>query len=394
MLKSFLRDHPMRSHFSAAAVGLGLAMLVIVPTFLGLAAVGRDGAALVSFAKEPNAGEFERRREGQKLSAKWRGEFNVAADGRSLTALDGRFEVTRNSDGMEVRLVLKGDGAPDEAEVFVDGDAQPIGPEREALIGDLIQEALRASGLKAGERVAAMLSESGPDRVLDEIDALAGDHAKRAYIEALAEHKALTPAKLEALAAKVKALESDFERRSAIEALIAHASANERAVSTLIASAREVESDFEKREIIVAAARALVGPDDRLAMNDDLFALFDALESDFEMRFAAEALFRIDGLTTPSIVRVAQTLASRLDSDFETRLAVEAAARFAGRDDEARDALFALVDAIDSDFERRQALEALAPFMSSKDDRAAYERAAANIDSAFERKQALEALGR
>ncbi len=398
-----LKNHPFSSHFSAAGVGVALAGLSLVLLYSGLVVFGadRDGDSFVQINGDKSL-EFALRHDGRALSAKWRGDFDLAADARSLERLDGRIEIDTVVDGGEKqRLVIKGDGAPNDVSFTVDGEEMAAGDARDAAIGDLLQAAVRASGVKAADRVNAILAAGGFAAVRAEIKAIETDNARRRYIEASAAHDDLAAEDIATLADEIARLDSDYDRRAALSALAGHRALNADAAARLVTAAQAIDSDYEKRRIIEAFAarkrtdvRTPDGEGDGVVdafPEADLITLFDGVDSGYELRLAAEALFENDVLSDQAFATALKRL-ERVESSYDKRLAAISAAGYAAS--EARlTPLLSLVRVIDDERDRRLALEAAATNIPATDEaRAAFRRAAASIDDVEERKRALEAL--
>lgn len=416
----------MRSHLTAFGVGAGLSLLaagafvMIAPKFAaydedsdGVHIVDNDGG---------ERGSFHLKDKTVNLTADWSGVFAFAADGRSLTLLDGMLVVRLKEKGGERKAVFERKDGAIAANVFRGDKAVAAGEEADAVAGDLLQLFARSSGVGAGERVAAMIEAGGKERVMEEIGLLSGGHAVGAYVEALAEAASLDDADVVSIADRIRKIESDYAKRMAIIALLREPEIGEGALNELIDAARTIEGDHELRLIVQDIAEK-----DLSERNFDVAAkLVESIKGAHEVRLAVSALLESESLGDAEAARALDIAAKSIEGDYELRLAIEAAgARLASKDvgaaairaipaisgshdsrlaiealaaefDEASPHWLALIDAvsaIDGDHERRLALESLAGEAPETEEiRAALRRAAEAIGSEHDRRLVLEAL--
>ena len=383
---------------------------------------GVDGAS--RHVVHGDRGEFLLKDDDLVVEASWRGEFELDPLGAGIESLDKKFEIAKKSDGVEQRVIFK--RVKDEIERFyyVDDEKQDAGPETDAAIKELLIVFLRASGRRADERVAAFLSQGGPDAVLEEMAFLGGDHSVRRYTQVLTEQSDLSEQQLTTLIALVENIESDHDLRAALESIIEHEEISSDLTPALINAASGIESDHDLRKLVQAfAERPLSDESIDLALG-----LYERLESDYDLRVAADALLENESFDSLKTARLLTVAASRidsdrdmrliltetaplysvdnemttawldafttLDSDRDQRLSIEAAAEEGGHPDAAWKSLIEATTDIDSDHDHRLALEAIAGEIDENAELLeAYRISARAIDSDRDRRNAFEAIG-
>lgn len=369
-------------------------------------------------------GEFILKDDGVVIEANWRGAFDLNPLGTDIDRLERRFEITREKDGNDERVVFERKHGDIIRAYYLDGEAQPDGPDADAAITELLIAFLRASGVKAEERVAALLKQGGPEEVLDDMLLLDGDESLRRYAAALAEQAELSSDEVAALIDLLNNLESDHDLRLALSAIMEHETISPELTPALIKVASNIESDHDLRKLVEDfAARPL----DDAAM-ELIFGLYEGIESDHDLRIAAEALLENDAVNDAAAARLLSAAADQIDSDHDLRLILAESAAMFSNDPAVTDAWLKGYFKIDSSDNQRRAItevaeigehtadawrrliEATTAIDSSHDQRlalvaiadrieadasllAAYRAAAAKIESDHDRRRALEAIG-
>lgn len=415
----------MRSHLTAIGTGLGLAALAAIA--LAVAGSGKfevvdedgDGASslnVVSLGGD-DRGTFRFRHEGLDLTAQWKGDFAFAADGRSLTSIDGDLEIEKKQGGVTRRAVYKGAGAAIDVTYAVDGKEAPA-----EGAGELLLEFARRSGVNAEARAKALIAAGGVKAALDEIDAASEGRGAGAYIEAIAREATLSESDLARLIARIAKIDGDYQKRTAIAAILKNQDVSAASSAALLEIARAIDGDHEKRLVIEALAEK-----EKLGALGGDFAvgLIADIDGDHEIRLATEALLDADSVGSDAAAALVTAALTAMEGDYESRLVVE---RAAARGDDAVaaaaisglagiegahekrlaieaiaeklpdgsagwPALIAAVEAISGDHDRRLAIEALYDDMPATDDlRARLKAVAEKIGSDHDRRLALDAM--
>lgn len=416
----------MRSHLTAFGIGAGLslfaagALALFAPKLANIDDEG-DGIHVVNIGKGDN-GSFHLKDDASDLSADWKGDFEFAADGRSLTLLKGALDITSKANGVVSRAAFKKDGAAIVTKFYRDDDlvSDAAGAPREAA--DLLQLFARSSGVNADGRIKALIAAGGKEAAIAEIGDLRGSHAVGSYVESLATQAALTNDDILALIERVKDLDSDYAKRSALSALLAAPEIGDPAIEAIIGVARSIEGDHEIRLIIEDIAERPMSPKSFSIAS----RLLDEIEGDHEVRLAVEAMLESKSISADDAARAIDIGARLIDGDYEIRLVIEAAEErmndaavgaaairalsaiesgherrlaieeVAGALDEASTqwpALIAAGAAVSGDHEKRLTIEAIKGEAPDTDEiRAALRKAASEIGSEHERRLALESL--
>ncbi len=383
----------MRSHLTAFGVGAALSLVAagafaLIAPRIAAADDDGDGVRIINTG-DGGSGSFHLKDDALNIAAEWKRDFSFAADGRSLTALDGKLEVVSKENGVERKAVFAVKSGAIAASFFRDDAAVPAGPDADREAGDLLQLFARSSGVNADSRVKALIAAGGKAAVMDEIGKLVGDHAAGAYIEALAGAAALTDDDVRVLAERVIGLDSDYAKRTALAALLDTRTLSEAATRSILDAAKTIEGDHELRLIVDDLAGKEMS-----ARNFSVAAtLIGEIEGDHEVRLAVGALLENEGLADADAARAIDAAAAAIEGDHELRLVIDAADDRLRGDDVGAAGLRA-IDRIDGAHERRLAIES---FAGALDENAvhwlALIEAAKAVDSDHERRLTLEAIG-
>lgn len=382
----------MRSLLTAFGVGAGLSLLaagafaLIAPKIIANHDDG-DGVHVINIG-DGDRGSFHLKDDGLDVSAEWKGEFSLAADGRSLSALKDSVEVTSKQKGAVRKAIFARKGDAISVTTFIGERQEAAGPESEKSAGDLLQLFARTSGVGAQDRVKAMMAAGGKSAVIDEIAKLEGSHAIGAYIEALAGATPLTSGDILTLTARISGIDSDYAKRSAIAALLTTQQLDDASIAEIINVAKSIKGDHELRLIVEELAEK--------PLNDSNYAVATALigeiDGDHEKRLAISAMLEGDGQSDANVARILMVAADAIEGDYELRLAIEAAGERVAGPEAGAAALLAIAQ-IDGGHERRLAIEEAASEIDGPSPHwLPLIGAAATVDGDFERRLAIEAL--
>lgn len=381
----------MRSHYTAFGVGAGFALLALGAVALfgshsGGSGANGDGVHIVNFG-DGDRGSFRLRDDDLDFDASWTGEFAFAADGRSLTSLDGRLEVTSNVGGVKKNAEFSDKSGVIDTRYEID-DAEQTGEAAATGAADLLQAFARASGVNAQSRIAALLATGGAPAAIDEIEKLTGAHAVGAYVEALAAETTLNSADIIRLAEIVTRIDSDYAKRRAISAMLRAGAHDEAATLALLTIAGTIEGDHELRLLVDEFSQQKFDADGfRIVM-----ALIEQIKDGHEVRLAVGAMLASENIDNAAAARVLDLAAKKIEGDYELRLVVDAAEERLG-DDAVAAAAIAALDKIGAAHDRRLAIEGLADALpKSAAVWPALAAATAGIDEDFEKRLAIEAV--
>lgn len=417
---------------SLKTLGAFVVGAIIIAVSYGIAFGGKDTSVNFEFddgegvrhVVNGDRGKFILREDDLTIEASWRGDYELNADGSDVSRLERRLEITRKQNGATERAVFENDDEDVERSFYRDGAEQDDGAETDNAVRELLLVFLRASGVKADERVAILMRKGGADAVLEEMTALHGDHARQRYISTLTESAELEPQQLRKLVDIASGMKGDNNIRRALEAIIEHEEISEDVWPSLIAAADKIESDYDLRRLIETVAEQDINAEAvRLALG-----LFDRIDSDHDLRRAGEALLEQEALTAEGAAALLSAAAARIDSDHDLRLLLSEAAAHMTSSDAVADAWLEGFSSLGSDHDKRLALEEAAEIDALSDAivmklldatheigsdhdhrlalalfaeragknpelRAAYLSSAQAISSDHDRRQALQAVG-
>lgn len=369
-------------------------------------------------------GEFSLRLDDLKVTASWRGDYELTESGDDIASLERKLDIKREKNGVTERVIFDREGEDVERIYYRDGDEQDDSEETRAAIKSVLASFLGASGVKAEERVAILLRNEGPSAVIDLIDEVYGDHARQRYTVELTEQADLNTEELTALLKTVKRMESDHDLRLALSAIVENETISAGQAPLILETANRIESDYDLRRLIESVAER--------PLNSDALpiaiGLLTHIDSDHDLRRSGEALLEQDSLRAEDVASLLETVSDKIESDHDLRLLLSEASPFlargdqssaawikafgamesdhdrrivlaetAGLDDLPADILEALINAsadIESAHDRRIALETFARLARDNETLlAAYEKAARDIDSESDRERALAAVG-
>ena len=300
--------------------------------------------------------QFTLKDEGRVIKAAWNGDFKLDKTGTDIVELDDELEIYVKQDGVKERAEFEQHSSSIKKTYYLDGDEVEEGAEANEAISALLLKFLRASGLKAEQRVSDMLDTGGPAAVLAEMDNLRDGHALRHYVIALTEQADLSSDEILTLTEKISVLESDHDLSSALEAILENETITAQTAPALIEAAKEIESDHDLRQLVEAFAERPLSTEETMLVLD----LYERLESSHDLRVAAEALLENDALDSSQAARILSAAADEIDSDHDLRLILTATAPMFSDSSDVATAWLNGFNALDSAHEQRLSIEAVA----------------------------------
>ena len=272
---------------------------------------------------------------------------------------------------------------------FVDGTDHPIDQVAREWIAKMILQAVR-HGWDAENRARTILRQRGAAGVLEEIDQIEGDYAKRLYFEALIKFGNLDEAALQSVLHKAAAqissdyeqaqfligvapalttergainefftavatVKSDYEHARILKNVLEKNPHSRELLAAVAASTKNITSDYEKAGVLKqVAARYL----DDNALRDLFFQTVNTIRSDYEHRGVLTALIKNKDLG-PDVLNHMLNSAAMISSDYEkATFLVEVSNNYTG-DSRLKEAFLKVVETIKSDYERGRVLSAL-----------------------------------
>lgn len=343
------------------AAAFGLAALLVLPGIAITTQAAGSRASTSVHIDSDNGRErvsYSSERTGRELSIKMDGKIEFAADESDVIVMDddADLSIEETVDGVTREITFESKGGKIEREYRVDGDVRELDADGRAWLARTLPAIFRDTGIHAEARGKRLLAAGGPDALLDEVEKIESDYARRRYLDVLFGNVQLDDAQLDRALQQAAKIESDFELRHALQAAFTTQTLSDASLAALLRAGSAIDSDFESAELLVALGVS------RRPLDGNALAAWKQMRGNidgaFEQRRVLEALLD-SGNAGPA------ELALVLDG--------------------ARD--------IDGDFEKGQVLERTAPLLKGAPDAiAAYLRAADTIDGSFERSQALLAL--
>jgi len=296
-------------------------------------------------------------------------------------------ELDRQSRRYEVRRDLNGGIS---RMYFLNGHGHSIDDDARAWIAKIVLQAVRQGGIDADKRVQTILRQQGVQGVLNEIDQIKGDYAKRVYFEALIKFGDLNGTALQTTLQKAAAqITSDYEQAELLIGIAPTLTGKETAMSSFFVAVATIKSDYEhsrvlttvlktnpqSRELLlqVATSTKTISSDyekanvlkqvaamylDDVALRGVFFQTIDSIQSDYEHRGVLSELIKKRNLNAEVLHRMLDSAAS-LTSDYEkASFLLEVSNSYTG-DARLKDAFLKVVETIKSDYERGRVLSAL-----------------------------------
>jgi len=267
-----------------------------------------------------DSGEFVLTDDGYAIEANWRGDYSLNDLGAALGELDDELEIRIKQDGVKERVQFERRDGAIRTTYYRDGDKLPEGEEADQAAAALFLKFLRLSGLKADERVSALLKTGNAASVLKEIDALERDRTKRRYAVALIEQSDLSPADIDGLTERLGRIESDHDLRIAATALLENETLTAAQAARLLATAgRQIESDHDLR-LVLSASADLLSTDSNLT--DAWMNAYAGLQSSYDQRQALEAIASATK-NDPALLAAYRKAAQAISDDADRERALE-----------------------------------------------------------------------
>jgi hypothetical protein len=242
-------------------------------------------------------------------------DIKTISEGGLIRILDERGATSRRFEAVETSDGIK-------RSYWVNGQPQPINDEARAWLARMLEDAVVHGGYDARTRVKKILSERGPNGVLDEIAGIESDYVKKIYFDELAQSGSLDGA----------------SARRAIEM-----------------AGREMKSDYEKAGALMKLGENSLND---AATRNAFITAVGTMKSDYERGRVLSSLLKKNALDKDGLVLAVKTAAA-FESDYEKAQVLIKIAAAAGGDQTVRDAVVETARTIKSDYERGRVLSTL-----------------------------------
>ncbi len=327
----------------------------------------------------------------QRLEIRGKAEFNDDYTDIKDVLEDGVVRVEEVRNGQSRRYEVRRDiGGQLTRAYFVNGDKRELDAAARGWVAQMVLNAVRQGGIDADKRVQTILSRSGVQGVLQEIDQIKSDYAKRHYFEALLKHGKLDEKALQSTLAQaarqinsdyeqaqlligvapvlagrnsatpaffqgVNTIASDYERARVLKTLLKRVEPNKELLTQVATSTKSITSDYEKAGVLKAVAAVYL---DDATLRGIFFQTVNSIDSDYEHRRVLSALIKTKNLGEEALTQLLNSAAD-ISSDYEkATFLLEASSAYTG-DVRLRNAFLKAVETIKSDYERGRVLSAL-----------------------------------
>jgi beta-lactamase regulating signal transducer with metallopeptidase domain len=267
------------------------------------------------------------------------------SDGGSFTIRDWSRVIPRT-------VEIKSEGGKLTRAYFVGGMARPWDEEARTFLATQLPVLVRRSGFGAESRVKAIFDKKGVNGVLEEIDLLGGDYARRLYLVALVDRARFDANGVKPVLARVgQRMTADYDRRQVLEHVASHVSLDTAGASAYIQAMSTMKSDYDQRQALGALVKSAGNRVDANAMA----AAVGHINSSYDKRMVLADVIGRGSLSADS-KRSVLAAAAGMQSDYDRGQVLTAYVQSYGVEPGLREPFFAAVRAIKSDYERRRVL--------------------------------------
>lgn len=315
--------------------------------------------AVRSFANsgEDRSVNISVRRRGYQFELDAYGEIALEADASGLASLGtGAYLDATLRRGQARRVRLEGTNGEIARQHWLDGGSQPWDNDAELLVREVVLTLFRSTGIGAAERLAWLLENGGPDRLLDEIAKIDSDSVQRLYTELFAASGALQSRHLRRLVALAgDRISSDSQLRAALMSVYESQRPTGAELVAVVEAGRSISSDSQALALLDAIGDSL--PDRDLSVYLDITR---NISSDQQLRTALARLIRRNKLSDDRFGEVLTLAARTIDSDSQLGGLLRNAAPRIGSSDVLARTYLGAVASIGSDSQKRGTLHSLA----------------------------------
>ncbi|HEU4835921.1 MAG TPA: hypothetical protein VFS90_15950 [Pyrinomonadaceae bacterium] len=255
-----------------------------------------------------------------------------------------RYEVRHDASGGLLRLF------------YVNGVAQPIDAAGKTWLAKFVLDAVRQGGIDAEKRVKQILEQRGVAGVLQEIDQIQGDWAKRGYYEHLLKQANLDGTALrDVLRQMARNISSDYEQAQLLRAVAPMLTGRDAAIQPYFDAVATIKSDYERSNVLKSIMKQDMPSSAVLVL---VASSTKTISSDYERRGVLSALVKTKN-QSEEVLRMLLDSAAAMSSDYEkATLLLEVSNVYTG-DTRLKDLFLKAVETIKSDYERGRVLSAL-----------------------------------
>ena len=271
---------------------------------------------------------------------------------------------------------------------FVAGMKRPWDDQARRFLATQLPILIRRSGLGAESRVKSIFGKQGVNGVLEEIDRLGGDYARRLYFVALVDVAHLDAATVQPLLQRAgQQITSDYDRRQVLEHVASRVTLDRKAAAVYVQAMATMTSDYEQRQALSAITRR----NGAAADGDTLLPALSHIKSSYDKRMVLEGMLERGTLSVEAKKTVLAAV-SGMQSDYDRRQVLTAYVERFGVEPPVREPFFAAARAITSNYDLREVLTDLAKTSGSREVQISVFDALAQMTSDYDRAEVLLAF--
>jgi hypothetical protein len=306
------------------------------------------------------------------------------------TLSDGGLFMMRDWSGLVPHTVeIKASGGKLTREYFVGGVSRGWDEEGRRFLASQLPVLVRRSGLGAESRVRSIFAKRGVAGVLEEIDLLGGDYARRLYFVALIDTARPDSAAVVPLLERVsQKMTSDYDSRQVLEHIASSVKLDRRAAAAYLQATSSMRSDYDQRQALSALTKTGVALD-----GDAAFQAVAHMKSAYDKRMVLSEIIDRGGALSVDTRRAALKATADMRSDYDRRQVLTQFVRRFDVDAAVRDAFFDAVNAMRSDYDRAEVLLAIVGRAGvDPATRTALVAAAEQLGSSYDQNRVLAAI--
>jgi len=276
-------------------------------------------------------------------------------------------------------------------EYFVGGLSRGWDDEGRRFLAGHLPVLVRRSGLGAESRVKSIYGSKGAGGVLDEVDRLMSDYARRLYLVALIDVAHPDSAgMLPIMQRAATRITSDYDKRGVLEHVASATKLDKPAALAFVQALATMKSDYDQRLSLTALTTSGAGLD-----GDAAFQAVAHMKGSYDKRLVLTEIIQRGGISVETKRGVIDAAAAMQNSDYDRRLVLTDYIQKYGIEPPVRSAFFTAVDAMRSDYDRAETLLAALKRQSvDAETRAAYVSSAERLKGQYDQNRVLAALAR
>jgi hypothetical protein len=308
-------------------------------------------------------------------------DVQTLTDGGSLTIRDWTTLIPHTIEIKSSRGALT-------RKYYVAGVERPWSEEVRQRLATHITALVRNSGFAAESRVKSIFEKKGVAGVLDEVDLLGGDYARRRYLTVLLDTARLDAgAVLPVLRRVSENMKSDYDRRQVLEHVATRVTLDQRAASAYAQAVGSMRSDYDRRQSLTA----LFNAPGQIVDAGALFTAIDNMRSSYDKRQVLSDLVGRSSLGTDMKQAILRAAAG-IQSDYDRSQVLQTYVERFGVEPSVATHFFTAVNATKSPYERRRILMPVAKKAPTREVQQAAFESIATMSSDYDRAETLLAF--